>query len=406
MNPTAPTSVLSDRRTGLVTGLHSDQLHSAQGSRGLHVAYADLALVGCGRPTVAGASWADPAAARAAALGEAVERYCGHLVPLLSTVDTWHGLRERGRPAVDPAALALYRPGQRTPFTGLTRDDTIAWTVGTAPDAATTWLPASLCYLSPVDQDRPAHLPVAAGIAAGPTLEWARAAALAEVVERHALATAWHGGYTLPPLPRRVPGWTGELRAVPNRFGAPVVIAVARRDGLLGIGCALGTDVSTGAGKAAAEAVQSLRTVQVVAAGVPAWERPDGPLATYRADRRYADSYAPDWADTTDIVCHAQLLADPRIVRTVSERLAGGTAPPAGHTWSDAGLDLDAGLATQGFVPLTVDLTTPDVATAGYAVARVVVPGLRSTAPAAFPFLGDGADPLPARPCLIPVPHI
>ncbi|MGQ0772809.1 MAG: YcaO-like family protein [Pseudonocardiales bacterium] len=368
--------------------------------------YADLALVGGGRPTVAGASWADPAVAHEAALGEAVERYCGHRVASGSTMDTWHGLRERGLPAVDPAALALYRPGQPTPFAGLTRDDKIAWTVGTTPDGATTWLPATLCSLSPIDQDRPAHLPISAGIAAGPTLEWARAAALAEVVERHGLATAWHGGYALPVLHRRVPGWAGELRAVPNRFGAPVVIAVARRDGLLGIGCALGTDLGAGAAKAAAEATQSLRTVQVVAAGVPAWERPDGPLAAHRTDRRYLDSYAPGWADVTDIICHAQLLADPRIVRTVSARLAGGTAPPVGHTWSDVGLELDTALATQGFVPLTVELTTPDVATAGYAVARVVVPGLRSTAPAAFPFLGDGADPLPAHPCLIPLPHV
>ncbi|WP_422771388.1 YcaO-like family protein [Plantactinospora sp. WMMC1484] len=399
--------MITDRRTGLVTALYHERLPA-----GLHVTHADLAWLGPagGRPTVSGASWTSPDAATAAALGEAAERYCGHRTPQPPRLDTWHGMTERGRRAVDPDLLALYRPDQTVPFTGIARTDPIGWLAGTDPHQERAWVPASLCMLAASPTDAAAHLsgvaphlPVAAGVAAGPTPERARAAALAEVVERHALATCWHAGTRFPLLRPSVPGFPGQLRAVPNLLSAPVVLAVVQDgDGLLGVGCALADDADSAAAKAAAEACQSLCTVRLVADGALDWQ----PLQPYRPDRRYGDAYAPDLSDATDIVCHAQLLADPRIAEAVTHRLAGGAPVPERHGWASTCPDLDTVLAARGLAALTVDLTTPDVATAGYAVVRVVVPGLRSTAPAAFPFLGAGADPLPDRPCLLPVPHV
>ncbi|WP_307962021.1 hypothetical protein [Salinispora arenicola] len=143
-------------------------------------------------------------------------------------------------------------------------------------------------------------------------------------------------------------------------------------------------------------------TVQLVANGVVDWQ----PLHAHRRDRRYADSYAADLSDVTDIVCHAQLLADPRVAAAVTARLATGGPTPERHGWATTGPDLDAALAAVDLTPLSVDLTTPDAAVAGYRVVASVVSGLRSTAPAAFPFLGPGAEPLPDRPCLLPVPHV
>lgn len=392
--------MITDRRTGVVTALHHERLPV-----GLHVTHADLAWLGPtgGRPTVSGASWNAPDAATAAALGEAMERYCGHLQPKGTRVDTWHALTGNGSPAADPRLLALYRPDQTVPFTGINRGDRIRWAPATSPNGGRAWVPASLCSLSPPPTGPTPHLPVAAGIAAGPTLTHARAVALAEVVERHALATCWHAGSRFPLLDEAVPGFPGMLRAVPNLLSAPVVLAVLEDDdGLLGVGCALAPDVPTAAVKAAAEACQSLRTVQLVANGVVDWQ----PLHAHRRDRRYADSYAADLSDVTDIVCHAQLLADPRVAAAVTARLATGDPTPERHGWATTGPDLDAALAAVDLTPLSVDLTTPDAAVAGYRVVRVVVSGLRSTAPAAFPFLGPGAEPLPDRPCLLPVPHV
>ncbi|GAA2896675.1 hypothetical protein GCM10010517_61660 [Streptosporangium fragile] len=426
-----------DSRSGLVTDVRTAVLRGH-----LHVAFADLAAttgygLPLGNPTVSGASWNDPAEARRRALGEAAERYCGHLVPSGRLVEgTWD---ELAPDAVDPHALALYSAEQAArdgfPFTGLTRADRTQWVRGTRSDGTRLWVPAALAWLTPfavrapaaahtttgtfpagARRPRPVTLPVSAGIAAGPDLASARASALAEVVERHALATAWASGRAFPELAGvrlpPVPGVRLSVHAVPNLLDVPVVLCVAEDTGedfggTVGVGCALvpgaADPVTSAAWKAAAEAVQSLDTTAQLAAGaLPEWEHPRGPLAPHRPDRAFADAYRPDFADVTDVTCHLQLLADRAHSARVLARLArGGPVAPA----ATGRFDLDAALASRGLPPVTVDLTTPDVAACGLAVARVVVPGLRATAPAAFPFLGDGADPLPARPDLSPVPH-
>ncbi|GIH94682.1 YcaO-like family protein [Planobispora siamensis] len=446
-----------DSRSGLVTDVRAATLRAC-----LHVAFADLAATAgyglpLGNPTVSGACWHDPARARLRALGEAAERYCGHLVPADRLVEaTWHDLAPD---AVDPQALALYSAGQTArdgfPFTGLGRADRTHWVRGTRHDGTPVWVPAALVWLTPFHaspatgaaaegsrrsgsvRSRPVVLPVSAGIAAGPDLASARVAALAEVVERHALATAWASGRAFPELTGvrlpRVPGVRLRARAVPNFLDAPVVLCVAEEiggedagegpdtaepgrvpapgvRGMAGVGCAFvpgAADPPTAAAwKAAAEALQSLDTTAQLAVGdLSEWEHPHGPLAPHRPDRAFASAYRPDFSDVTDVTCHLQLLADPSFSARVLARLARGE--PAGTAgFIGAGpLDPDAALAARGLVPVTVDLTTPDIAACGLAVVRVVVPGLRATAPAAFPFLGDGADPLPARPERLPVPH-
>ncbi|TDB90306.1 hypothetical protein E1264_05325 [Actinomadura sp. KC216] len=406
---------LLDPRCGPVRALDTGRSHGV-----LHTATAELAATGAfalplGNPVVGGTSWTSPDEAARRALGEAAERYAGHLVsPGRLVRSTW---RRLGPDAVDPSALALYSSGQHErpgfPFAGLSRDAPTGWVAGRTAAGTGCLVPASLVWLAPGEHaeigGRPAHLPVAAGIAAGPTLEAARSAALAEVVERHALATAWHGRRAFPPLaapPLPVPDGV-RLRwfQVPNLLGAPVVLCVAQRDGdRLGAGCALVPDaddpVAAAGAKAAAEALVSLDTLDAVIDGIPEWS---GVLKPHRDDRRYADAYRPDLSDATDLVCTLQLLADRRIAGRVVARLTGGR--PGGR-WLPGRIDLDAALAARGLPIVTVDLTPPDLERLGLAVARVVVPGLRSTGPAAFPFLGDGAEPLPADPERLPIPHV
>jgi ribosomal protein S12 methylthiotransferase accessory factor len=178
---------------------------------------------------------------------------------------------------------------------------------------------------------------------------------------------------------------------------------------MVGVGCAFAPSaddpITAGAWKAAAEAVQSLdTTVQLARGDLPEWERPHGPLVPCRPDRFYAAAYRPDFADVTDVTCHLQLLADPSFSARVLARFSTHTAP-YGRVGTPGAFDVEAALAAHGLLPITVDLTTPDVAACGLSVVRVIVPGLRATTPAAFPFLGDGADPLPSAPDLLPVPH-
>jgi len=46
-------------------------------------------------------------------------------------------------------------------------------------------------------------------------------------------------------------------------------------------------------------------------------------------------------------------------------------------------------IANQDLVPLSVDLTTPDIVQTGLSVVRVLIPGLVLNGPPAFPFLGS-----------------
>ncbi|MFF3444910.1 YcaO-like family protein [Streptosporangium sp. NPDC002721] len=415
---TSPPALARDERSGLVTRLLPGRSHGV-----LHTATAVLADTGAfahplGNPTVGGASFGDPARARARALGEAAERYAGHLIPRSRLRrDSWERLTADGHDAVDPAALALYTPAQHErpgfPFAGLRRADAVDWVAGRAGDGGVVWVPACLVWLAPGEhataRGRPVHLPVAAGIAAGPTARAAGAAALAEVVERHALATAWHGAHAFPaldapPLPRPV-GARLRWYAVPNLLRAPVVACLAESDGLLGVGCSLAGSAEASGRKAAAEALRSLDALREVISGIPEWERPLGALMPHREDRRYADSYAADLSDATDLLCTLQLLADPRVAGAVRDRFLTPGPPPVPEPPGARDWNAGRALAAHGLRPITVDLTTRDLAASGLAVARVVVPGLRSTAPAAFPFLGDGADPLPGTREPLPVPH-
>jgi len=375
---------------------------------------------------VAGCSWWDDTSACAAAVSEGCERYCGSLVPSGLLTASWAELTSAGVSAVDPASLALYSSDQLDdpgfPFSAFTRDLPVRWVEGkTMTAGVATSVPASLVYLSWLT-GRSAHeprtnLPVSAGIAASNSASDAAAAALGEVLERDALATAWITGTPMPRLV--VPDWIAELVAgngsgldlrihlVQNPDRLPVVFAVLvdHATGLLGTGCALRNTTTDSALKAVAEAAVSLTSVENLSrVDSPLLARlsgPAGPLKRWRSDRRYRSSYRGDWADVVDIACHLQLLVDPAFQADVLQRLdalGGATTTVA----DEAPRGIDARTII-GSGAVAVEVTTPDVAAGGRHVVRVVVPGRRSTTPAAFPQLG-GLDPRHEL-CLLPVPH-
>ena len=167
----------------------------------------------------------------------------------------------------------------------------------------------------------------------------------------------------------------------------------------------------------------------------------------FRADRRYLDDYRADFHDVVDLGCHAQIYLDPRMQRHLARfetvRWAAdseGTGTEAGAPGSGSPIlgprpissvpaldseeraDLRRAylerLCAEGVTAYSVDVTTPDVASVGLSVVRVVAPGLYGNAPAAFPTLGGRRlyeDParlglLPGRLTedeleLAPIPH-
>ncbi|MFD0665886.1 YcaO-like family protein [Thermocatellispora tengchongensis] len=371
-----------------------------------------------------GTAFGDPLRAELSAAGEAVERYCGNFVPA--------GLRRAGHrdlrePALDPAALALYSPEQHAepgfPFVPFTADLQVLWTPGTdLMTGGPAWLPASLVYVNyltpPREDEPPVNYAMLAGIAAGPSPRAARTAALEEVIERDATVIWWANalparpvtGAGHPLVPEDEPGWyraagaAGRCRyrvvAIPTVFEVAVlgVLLDDPETGVAALGVAARPDPAEAVAKALAEAV----TLRRYALGLL---DPDGEIwaaaeagvidvrvfKPYRADRAYAAAYRPDFRDVIDLGCHSQLWLDP----SMRAHLGPITGPAPAVALADLprvdGDPLDGYLkrvAAQGLGAYAADLTTPDVAAAGLSVARVIVPGAYSNAPAAFPFLG------------------
>jgi ribosomal protein S12 methylthiotransferase accessory factor len=277
-------------------------------------------------------------------------------------------------------------------------------------------VPASLVYLGygsgPTYGIPRVNLPINAGIAAGPDPASARRSALREIIERDALAVAWHTGAVLPAvaMPGRWSALFASLRArlhlVPNVFGATVLLAVLHDEnaGVLGVGAAMRPDPVDAALKALAEAAMSVAVATDLADEnstiLPRLQAPHGALLPWRADRAYRQSYRADLRDVIDITCHVQWYLDPRSQQALHARLDDG-GPPADLDAIAVTADADDLRREAGFSAIEVDVTTSDVAASGLRVIRVVVPGTRSTAPAALPFLGN----LTGVTVTDPVPH-
>ncbi|WP_309135546.1 YcaO-like family protein [Cellulomonas sp.] len=373
----------------------------------------------------AGSSWGDPERARAGATGEAIERYCGNAIDDGALeLASYDELVRRGAPALDPRELTLFSAEQyadpRFPFVPLDRGTRTHWVrAESLVDGREVLVPASLTFVnwntgrsvfSP--RTNPAMYP---GIAAAPTRAHALANALEEVVERDAAMVWWWSGHRLPTSPgadavldRLVPvGWRErhgvDLHVVPLTHAVAVpavaVLVDAPHAGVVTMGLAARATPEEAVEKALLEAlglVETATDMQDPDGGFWTTYQPgerSGAVRPVRADRRYLDSYRPDFRDVTDLFCQLQVQLDPRSRSVVLGRLG----PPDAGVWDglpsfgsrDAAAYVDA-LAAQGLEPLAVDLTTSDVAAAGWSAVRVLVPGLVPNFPTAFPPLGRG----------------
>ncbi|MFH0515607.1 YcaO-like family protein [Streptomyces sp. M41] len=359
-----------------------------------------------------GAALGDHDRARDAAMGEAVERYCGNAVPPVLPIASHRQLARAGTPAVDPREFALYSPSQYAqrgfPFVAMTSELEIAWVPGTdLIDGEEVLVPASLAYVNyfrgPHSAEPPTNYPLLAGTAAGRSPEQARRAALEEVLERDAVTVWWLSGApatALVPEPGGpVAAAVGEARAaglqvtlllIPSTFDVTVVGVViedpARR--LVGFGSACRSTAEDAAAKALTEAVGMHETGLELLdhdgdfwTGVRAGRYDHRPYRAYRSDRAYRDDFRADLRDINDVRLHVQFHLDPRTQGSRLDRLRRPGPPRPTRPGVDTGTP--SGLRT-----VAVDLTTPEVRAAGLHVARVLAPGLSCNAPAAFPFLG------------------
>jgi ribosomal protein S12 methylthiotransferase accessory factor len=328
----------------------------------------------------------NPGRARAAALGEALERYSALYVPRDRLRVTT--ARSLGDAAVRPSAFSLFHPTQLEdptfPFVAFTEDTRTTFVEGVSlSDGRPVSIPAELVYLGrPPTAQRPIAYSTSSGLACAPTFTEAVLAALLEVVERDAVMLAWKCELSLPlldwssdptsaTLDRRYFGSTGVAFAVVDGSGfldVPVAIAVVRG------GADSRAPLAVGAGAASTIEEAWLKAL-VEGFGVYRWlrqqtlARPGTPVPAPETIETFDDHmlfYTPPE--------HAELASF--LVSAVERRPTGEVPALDGET---PRRQIDAVLRRLGrrrVDAYAVDVTSPDVRALGMCVARVVTPQL------------------------------
>ena len=421
----APEDLIVDERCGIVGRVREVAIHPTAPRlfTMVQASACDMSRVRPWRndPVGGGSSFGDAEAARGAAIGEAVERYCGNIVQHGRIIKaSYEELAGSGELAVDPASLVLFSASQYAsrgfPFVPLRRDSVIHWYRGRSlTRQRSAWLPASMVYVNWYrahdSPDAPTNGTFYPGIAAGPTLEAAIKSGLQEVIERHATMIWWLNAHPLRglrPTAELQSIWHGTavrnwLIYLENEFAVPVVAGVVENvaDSLLTIGFAARSDGQAATLKAWGEALVLQDLSRDLLDPQGAYRRaisrgrlPGQDIKPWRSDRRYLDSYRTDFRDVISLLCQAQVHLDPRaheLVRPWVDVPAELSFDELPRLPSEDLVVYQNAVESRGYEIFYADITTPDINCAGLKVARTLVPGLVPNFPAGFPYLGRQA---------------
>ena len=327
----------------------------------------------------------DDERARAAAMGEALER--------MSACQPAAGERltapysALGADAMDPSVWDLFDSATRArpgfPYAMLSADDIVSWTWGwSLTRSRPVLVPASRVFMpfrpqTPADH---ADYPTLSGFATANTLVEAAIAAVLETVERDALMIAWANRLSLPQLElaRSSPGGVGayvaafadagvEIRCslLMLDLGVPVVLAMARGaragDPAMTLAAAAGLDPASACRRALSELAANRLHVRATMAA-----RGRSP-AQARQDVRGGSGNGLLYADPT-MAAHLDCWWE--ATKTVA------LSSPAEPLRPTIGLRrLVSCIAKAGLETLIVDLTAPQIRDLGLIVVKALVPG-------------------------------
>lgn len=385
----APWDLLVSPRTGLVTEL-VPQSRSAEEPVPPHLFTATLAhfdfRAAPRQERLNAGKGRTEQEAKLSALGEAVERYAAyHLNPArLSTGPAPPG-------AITPVDCVLYSDAQYAQegfrYRPWTKDTEISWIEGTDLDSGEPVpLPAALVHLVyPMPRIEDYFTAVTSnGLAAGPTLPRAILSGLYEVIERDALMISWMN--RLPAI---------ELDVMDSRCHAATIIRHYRRFGVGVRLLKLATDQLPCVMMAVADDSDPARPARLIGMGCDldpavACDKAAFELCQARPSEmvRYRDkppaARLRSYQDVKDLDDHPAFHAMRENLHEF-DFLFGSAAPTAlRELKSCATGDEDADLAavvarlTQtGARAACAEVTTPDVAQAGYRVVRAIATGLQ-----------------------------
>jgi len=349
---------------------------------------ADLRLIhGCPMRSIRGsATHYDRASAMAAAVGEAVERYCGAAIPERLPVAPAVNL---GTAAAAPDRFALFHPAQYVrpefPYRPFSPHTCVRWTKGVDLSTnASVYLPAQLVYLGAeagvTAGDTPIGYATSSGMACGPSAEAAILGGLLELVERDAVMLTWYAQWSPPRLQ-----WRGDssLATVEDRYfavtglryvcldlselhGIPTVLTVVRGGET---GMAVGAASALRPGEAW---LKAMREAFATYAWADRLRRTTPAIALTRLDRvhRFAD-HVRFYADPQAPALASFLWRNPesRDIRALPDLVE---PDPARQIAALVGR-----IAAAGASAFAVDLTTVDVRRAGAQVWKALSPELQ-----------------------------
>jgi ribosomal protein S12 methylthiotransferase accessory factor len=344
-------------------------------------------LVGHGTKHAGSGSATSRAAARAAAIGEAVERYSACWSDDADAVVAT--AVELGNRAVEPRRFALFSDRQHRslgfPYARFTEHTRVAWVPATSlPEREPALVPAQLVYLGWTlrpGEERIAHA-TSNGLACQVTSAAATFTALLELIERDAFMITWNARLSLPLLE-----WPHNLRltAFERRFVRPTGLRVSAVDlsAFWGVPCVLGVarsaiagDAPFGVGAGAAATIE--RAVEKAldeAIRVRSWAsalRASGRIPAREAIREFDDHI--------QYYAYEEHAAAADFLDASEERREIASVAPVEGIES---------ITQRGVRAYAVDVTAPDVRAAGLRVVKVVAPELCALDVVhAFRFLG------------------
>ena len=331
------------------------------------------------------------AAARAAAVGEAIERYsCGYCDAGELVFGTWRELRH-GHDLLSPEEFQPYDSSQlvaRRRYPEFAADTPLAWTSAYSL-AHRRWrkIPACLTYMpyrpSFSDRGEVVICPSSSnGLASGRSHDDALYAGLCECIERDGFMNLWLNRLPLPHIDIKdepeLADWFHEhferdlleyhlIDATTDVGVATLICVVVDHD--------LDPPILAVGGAARLDPVEAAQKAILEAAHTYFWGR-----ALRNDPRRYRD----DFSDVLDFEDHVRLYASGALYERARFLLAEPSRRrlsdlPRGDpgTWREAVELVTARIAAIGTDVLAIDLTTRDVADLGLCVTRAFVPGLQ-----------------------------
>ena len=331
-------------------------------------------------------------AAIAKAIGEAIERYCSAIFRYEDLLFTCY--RKLDAPATSPDAFALYRPEQYEQpgflWRAFTSDTIVNWTVGRSLlSGDEVLLPAATVYV-PYHymlsrKDTPIMQPISTGLAAGCSFSEAALSGLCEVVERDAFTLTWQSRMSRPriirdTLPASVQTLVGrfdevgvkvEMMDITTDIQIPTVMTVAVGNASTSPAVAVAAASHPSPEVALTKSLEELAHTRKFARQVMEYTPPvpvdiPGEHPQVTDQKQHLRFYCPQ--EAKEFIAFAWASSEQRAVEDMS-----------GQTQITPEGELNAQIrkiGAAGYDVIACDLTTPDIASLGLSVVRVVVPGL------------------------------